>query len=126
MSENGNGAVPPEPPAGATAQPDVLRPPKADPEGYKQKLCPILSAPMMKPGVEAVQVASCKGPLCMFFVPITEQTANGPKLIDGQCAIALFPTSISMMTNTMVMIEQNRAQQQRPLVQASHLKNLKR
>lgn len=115
-----NGAA--EAPAGA----EVPNPLKPNPEAYKQKLCPILSAPMMRPGEQSLEVAACKGPLCMLFVPIVEIAQDGKQSVrDGQCALALIPTGLSHLKDTAIAIEQNRMARAQPLVQPS-FKNIKR
>jgi hypothetical protein len=96
-----------EAPAGAA----VVTMDPLKPLSFKERMCPILSAPMFSPGQEATQVCACKGPLCMFFVPIVELSPDGKQTMkDGQCAVALIPTGLSHLKDTAIALEQQRLQ----------------
>jgi len=135
MTDETNGTpmenTPKEEPAGATALPTASEMPRPDPEGYKQKLCPIMSVSIVKATPET-DVMACQGPRCMMFVPIAgAPDENGKqKMIDGQCGLALISTSISMLTNTAIALDDRRRQEgqgnRQPLVSPAFGRNNKR
>lgn len=77
---------------------------------YTKKLCPLLSAQMMRPPDTKLlvpgakqQVESkgvpCQGPACAFYLAVNEPDSDGKVKQGGQCALALLPFSISMLGN---------------------------
>lgn len=75
------------------------------------KICPILTAAVAKaPEPQRVlglhhqaektsgfEVIPCVGTACAFFAPMTDEKG---KVLGGECALALIPSSVNMLSNS--------------------------